>query len=86
MQRGDHLTYAGLRKIVAIRASMNQGLKRSPKLVAAFPNVVPVIRPKVKNHPEKLHDPNWLAGFATAEACFFVGITNSNTKVGKAVI
>ena len=83
MQRGDHLTYEGLRKIVAIRASMNQGLKRSPKLVAAFPNVVPVIRPKVKN--KKLHDPNWLAGFATAEACFFVGITNSNTKLGQAV-
>lgn len=56
MQRGDHLTYAGLRKIVAIRATMNQGFKRSPKLVAAFPNVVPVIRPKVKN--QKLVDPN----------------------------
>ena len=53
---GEHFTHDGLRKIVAIRASMNQGIKSSQILFAAFPDVVPVARPKVKN--QKLHDPN----------------------------
>ena len=41
-----HLTPEGLRKIVAIKASMNLGL--SGKLRAAFPDVVPVVRPRVE--------------------------------------
>ena len=56
MLRGEHFTDDGLRKIVAIRASMNQGIKSSQILLSAFPDVVPVARPKVKN--KKLHDPN----------------------------
>ena len=39
----------GLIKIVAIKASMNWGL--SEELKKAFPNVVPVVRPLIKNHP-----------------------------------
>ena len=42
----EHLTPEGLRKIVAIRASMNRGL--SDKLKLAFPDVVPVERPLVE--------------------------------------
>ena len=42
----EHLTPEGLRKIVAIRASMNRGL--SDKLKLAFPYVVPVVRPLVE--------------------------------------
>lgn len=49
MLRDEHLTLEGLQKIVAIRGSMNQGLKRSPKLLTAFPDVVSVTKPKVKN-------------------------------------
>ena len=42
----EHLTPEGLRKIVALRASMNLGL--SDKLKVAFPDVVPVVRPRVE--------------------------------------
>ena len=50
----EHLTLQGLRKIVALRASMNLGL--SKKLLAAFPVVIQVTRPLVKN--KKIQDPN----------------------------
>ena len=43
----EHLTPEGLRKIVAIKASMNCGL--SPELKLAFSDVVAVIRPAVTN-------------------------------------
>ena len=41
----EHLTIEGLRKIVAIKAAMNNGL--NDVLKKAFPNVVPVERPEV---------------------------------------
>ena len=78
MLRGEHFTDDGLRKIVAIRASMNQGIKSSQILIAAFPYVVPVARPKLKN--QKLHDPNWLAGFTSVEGCFLVGVSQSRSN------
>lgn len=43
MSRLEHLTIEGLRRIIAIRASMNKGL--SDELKKAFPNVTPVSRP-----------------------------------------
>ena len=54
IKRKEHLTPEGLRKIVAIRASMNLGL--SEKLKLAFPYVVPAERPDVKI-PQTI-DPN----------------------------
>ena len=69
----QHLTLPGLHKIVAIKASMNLGLSES--LQAAFPNIIPGIRP-LANKPSII-DPEWLAGFATAEGCFFVNIFKS---------
>ena len=47
MKNKEHLTPDGLRKIVAIKASMNRGL--SDKLQLAFPDVVPSERPVVSN-------------------------------------
>lgn len=47
IENQDHLTKAGLEKIVAIKASMNLGL--SEKLLEAFSHVASVERPKVKN-------------------------------------
>ena len=44
--RKEHLTEDGLRKIVTIKAAMNLGL--SEKLQVAFPDVVPVERPKIE--------------------------------------
>ena len=77
MERREHLTIEGLHKILAIRASMNHGL--SPKLKLAFPDIVPqiVVRPLVEN--QKVHDPNWLAGFTTGEGSFIVNIKASKT-------
>jgi hypothetical protein len=47
MLNKQHLTEDGLHKIVALKASMNNGL--SAELYAAFPNLKPVPRPSVEN-------------------------------------
>lgn len=72
----DHLTKEGLYKIVALRASLNWGL--SDELKKAFPEIVAIARPLIQNG--KIQDPNWLAGFASAEGCFLVSISNSPTS------
>ena len=54
MKSQEHLTPDGLRKIVALKASMNLGL--SEKLKMAFPDVVPAERPIVEL-PQTI-DPN----------------------------
>ena len=78
IDRKEHLTTEGLFKIVSIKASMNQGLPN--KLKEAFPNIIPVARPIVID--QKIKDPFWLAGFATGEACFYIGIYKSpSTKI-----
>jgi len=52
--RKEHLTIEGLRKIVAIKASMHLGL--SKELKVAFPNIIPVKRPLVVD--QVITDPN----------------------------
>ena len=79
----EHLTPEGLRKIVAIKASMNRGL--SDKLQLAFPDVVPSERPVVSNSTTL--DPNWLAGFVAGEGSFMINIRASKKySVGFQVI
>lgn len=62
----EHLTEAGIRKLISIRASMNKGLPE--RLEAAFPDITPVPRPQVpkttleSNTPEVKH---WMAGFVS---------------------
>jgi hypothetical protein len=51
INRKEHLTEEGLRKIASIKAAMNLGL--SEKLKVAFPNSIPVSRPKVEDQPIK---------------------------------
>ena len=46
MKSQQHLSLDGLKKIVSLKAAMNNGL--SEKLKAAFPDVVPVQRPSVE--------------------------------------
>ena len=77
MNRKKHLTIDGLHKIVSIRASINLGL--SNDLKAAFPGIVPIKRPLIQN--QKILDPNWLAGFASGEACFLINIYKCETKL-----
>lgn len=81
MQKKEHLTQEGLEKIVALKAGLNWGL--SSDLKAAFPYINPVKRPTIKD-PQIL-DPQWLAGFTSAEGCFLVSIYNSKTNSGVAV-
>jgi hypothetical protein len=50
----EHLTKDGLRKILAIRASINNGL--AGRLKAAFSDIIPVQRPLV--NLEEISDPN----------------------------
>lgn len=75
MQRKEHITQEGLLTILSLRASLNLGLSESLK--TAFPNIIPVLRPKVENitipHGE------WLAGFTSGEGCFFVFVSKSLT-------
>ena len=54
---------------------MNLGL--SSKLKVAFPDVVPVEKPKVDT--ALTIDPNWLAGFTSGEGCFFIKIQKKET-------
>jgi len=79
MVRKEHLTLEGLKKIVAIKASMNMGL--SKKLQIAFPDINPVTRSLIRG--QKIPHPEWVAGFTSGEGCFFLNVgKDSNTKLG----
>ena len=71
----EHLTMEGLRKIVAIKASINRGL--SPELKEEFSSVLPLSRSLVEN--SIILDPHWLVGFISGEGCFLVHIMNSSS-------
>jgi len=82
MTNKENNNIEGVKKLIAIRASMNRGLPEKLKL--EFPDVNPQIRP-VFELPDIL-DSNWIAGFADAEGSFYVSIKNSNTtKTGKSL-
>lgn len=68
----QHLTEEGFKKILALKASMNNGLPASLK--EAFPNIIPSERPVVKDRG--IPDPNWISGFTTAEGNFLVRVLN----------
>ena len=75
INKKEHLTIEGLKKIVAIKGSMNLGL--SEELKTAFLDVLPVPRPLVVD--QEIKDPNWLAGFTSAEGCFLIKIIKSSS-------
>ena len=78
----QHLNINGLREIVNLKASMNQGL--SHKLKVSFPNTIAVTRPKIRI--SETPDPNWISGFAEGEGCFFISVYKSpGSKLGLAV-
>lgn len=70
----QHLELEGIKKLVAIKGSMNNGL--SDELKVSFSDVIPVKRPLVEN--QIVLDPHWLAGFTSAEGCFMIIITDSS--------
>ncbi len=63
-----HLTEDGLQQIINIRASMNTGLSDLQK--SEFSNYNLVARPIISS--TEILDPNWIAGFASGEGCFFL--------------
>nr|YP_009722384.1 hypothetical protein [Morchella importuna]QGN66786.1 hypothetical protein [Morchella importuna] len=81
MNLKEHLTTEGLHKILSIRASINWGL--TEKLKTAFPDIVPVSIPEVKQ-AENIN-PNWFVGFVDGEGSFIVSVYKSKTTTGYAV-
>nr|QDG01242.1 LAGLIDADG endonuclease [Scytalidium sp.] len=81
----EHLTPEGLRKIISIKASMNNGL--SEQLKEAFntygDGIIPAVRPIKEN--VHIDNPQWLAGFSSGEGSFGVKIRNSKDN-SKAVV
>lgn len=79
-----HLTNPGLRELVSLRASINKGLPE--KLKEAFPDVIPSLRPQISKtslDPYSLDVKHWVAGFVTAEGCFYIKTSKSKThKLG----
>lgn len=73
MVNKEHLTEQGLLKFGAIKASVNLGL--SPELKLVFPDIIPEDRPIVLE--QKIY-PYWMAGFSSAEGCFFVSLSKSS--------
>lgn len=82
----EHLTEAGLTKLISIRATLNKGLPE--RLMAAF-KVIPEPRPQVPKTTLNSNTPGvkyWLAGFVSGEGCFFIKVSKSKThKLGKSV-
>nr|YP_009722369.1 hypothetical protein [Morchella importuna]QGN66771.1 hypothetical protein [Morchella importuna] len=59
-------------------------IKNEKELKAAFPNITPVPRPPVVY--QEIKDPNWLAGFMSAEGClYFLRSNSSNYKTGSRI-
>lgn len=81
VNKDEHLTEEGLKKIMAIKASMNKGL--TPSLMKSFPDSVSVTRPLAKEIEIKY--PEWFVGFTDAEGCFDLTITKSKAKLGYSV-
>ena len=65
IEQKEHLTLEGLRKIFAIKASINRGISElkyeylAADCLPAY--IIPVNKPQVTN--KTIYDPNWLAGF-----------------------
>lgn len=72
----EHLTPEGLRKVISIKASINNGL--SEPLKKAFPDVTFAIRPTKENI--SICNPQWLAGFTSGEGWFGVKVRNPDGK------
>lgn len=80
IRRKEHLTLEGLNKILSYKAAMNLGL--SDKLKEAFKNIIPKDRPIIDYISDL--NPNWIAGFTSAEGNFMIRILSSpKRKLGK---
>jgi hypothetical protein len=76
IQKKLYLTEQGLLKLVGIKSVLNWGL--SEKFKETFPNMIPVVRPKV--NISEIKDVYWLIGFVEGEGSFMVIIQKSKNK------
>jgi hypothetical protein len=76
IQKKLHLTEQGLLELVGIKSVLNWGL--SEKFKETFPNMIPVVRPKVDI--SEIKDVYWLIGFVEGEGSFMVIIQESKNK------
>jgi len=76
IQKKLHLTEKGLLELVGIKSVLNWGL--SEKFKETFPNMIPVVRPKVDI--SEIKDVYWLIGFVEGEGSFMVIIQESKSK------
>jgi hypothetical protein len=82
MLNKEHLTRDGLEKIIAIKSSLNKGLSNTLSL--AFPNIAAIEKLSVIDI--RISSPQWLAGFTTGEACFYIKLVKSiNSRQGFSV-
>lgn len=82
LQKGEHNTLPGLLKLFSLKVNLNKGL---PTVVKdKFPDILPTILPEFK--VPSSFNPNWLAGFITAEGCFYISLYESGKrKAGYAI-
>lgn len=78
LNKKEHLTIEGLRKIVSIKASMNNGLTVTIK--TDFPNIIPVLRVNIESNDL---NPHWINGFIEGEGSFWVGIIKKNNSTSR---
>ena len=79
----EHLNREGFIKVLCIKASINLGL--SDELKLSFPDIKPISRPSLISKSNI--NPNWIAGLASGDGCFYISIRNSpTTKLGKSVV
>ena len=82
MEKGEHNTLPGLLKVFSLKVNLNKGLPTAVK--EKFPGILPTILPEFIM-PLSIN-PNWLAGFITAEGSFYISLYESDKrKAGYAV-
>jgi len=81
IKQGLHLTEEGLLKIVGIKSSLNWGISENLKL--AFPNAIPVKRPKYEF--KGITEAFWVADFTSGDGSFNLNIKTPSTKKSPSV-
>lgn len=82
MEKGQHNIVSGLLKVFSLKVNLNKGLPTAVK--EEFPDILPTILPEFKIPLS--FNPNWLAGFITAEGSFYISLYESDKrKAGYAV-